>query len=150
LIDGNNRFYMLTPELKNSLASEGIEPAGPMDKIAIRNSLEMFQRGLGATLYDIGMTKENAQGSDFRLNYVNNPYFKKSIFKTFGGVDLATYPFENSLLDDANGFLKDWLNGPGVRPPMTPEQKEVVIKFRDRLNNIPNLTQFETEKVSLK
>ena len=149
-IDGSNKFYMLTPDLKSSLANENIDPPGPMDKIAIRNLLESVEGGVANSLYDIGITKENATGSDFRFKTNRDPYFAKTLLKDFGGVNLATYPIEDSLLDEVNGFLKDWLNGPGVRPPMTSEQKEVVKKFVDRLNNIPNLTPFETEKVSLK
>jgi len=151
LIDGSNRFYMLTPELKNSLASEGIAPPGPMDKIAIIDVLEGVEAGVGISLHDIGLTKENVSGSDFRFNSVHDPYFTKTILKDFGGVNLPMYATNGgAMFKEANGFIFEWLYGNGAKQPLKIDQEETVRSFISRLNNIPNLTPFETEKVSLK
>ena len=151
LIDGSNRFYMLTPELKNSLASEGIAPPGPMDKIAIIDVLEGVEAGVGISLHDIGLTKENVSGSDFRFNSVHDPYFTKTILKDFGGVNLPMYATNGgAMFKEANGFIFEWLYGNGAKQPLKIDQEETVRSFISRLNNIPNLTPFETEIVSLK
>ena len=128
------------------MTREKITPPGPMEKIAINGVLNGVQICFSNSIYDVAKVGNSIPGSNM-LNNLRDAYSELTINNNINGTRLDDFVIANRTQDDQEILNQIW-SYPQTK--LSSEQRSVLEKHIGILNQLPNLTQFETEIVSLK